>query len=98
MSVKSTVTSTEQLAFRYRAADTPTGVTRSTAKRLAEKMGVDETQVIHFALRALAAKVLPQYELDDGPLMPEQLAEIRRRVPQGALRSVSSSLFDDREV
>ena len=60
-------------------------------------MGVDETQVIHFALRALAAKVLPQYELDDGPLTPEQLAEIRRRVPQGTLRSVSSSLFDDHQ-
>ena len=39
-----------QIAFRYRTIDSPSGVTRRTAKRLAEHLGVDETQAIHQAL------------------------------------------------
>ena len=84
----------EQIAFRYREVDSPAGVSRETAKRLAETLGVDETQVIHRALRELAVKVLPQYEPDDGPLTAKQISQIKRRVPQGTRRSVSSSLFE----
>jgi hypothetical protein len=87
-------TITNQIAFRYRSADSATGVTRKTAKRLAERLGVDETQAIHLALHELAVKVLPQYEPDDGPLTAVQLRQIRKRVPQAAKRSVRSSLFD----
>lgn len=83
-----------QIAFRYRAVDSATGVTRDTAKRLAEQLGVDETQAIHRALRELAVKVLPQYEVDDGPLTATQLRQIKKRVPQGSKRSVRSTLFD----
>ena len=82
-----------QIAFRYRTVDTPSGVTRKTAKRLAEYLGVDETQAIHHALRELAAKVLPQYEQDDGPLSARQVRQIKKRVPQRTKRSVRSSLF-----
>ena len=87
-------TVTNQIAFRYRAVDSATGVTRNTAKRLAEQLGVDETQAIHRALHELALKVLPQYESDDGPLTATQLRQIKKRVPQGSKRSVRSSLFD----
>jgi hypothetical protein len=83
-----------QIAFRYRAADSATGVTRETAKRLAEYLGVDETQAIHLALHDLAAKVLPQYEADGGPLTATQIRQIRKHAPQGNKRSVRSSLFD----
>jgi len=83
-----------QIAFRYRAMDSATGITRETAKRLAEQLGVDETQAIHLALHDLAVKILPQYEPDDGPLTTAQLRQIRKRVPQDAKRSVRSSLFD----
>ena len=31
----------DQIAFRYRPADSTTGVTRDTAKRLAERLGVE---------------------------------------------------------
>lgn len=82
-----------QIAFRYRTSDSPTGVSRKTAKRLAERLGVDETQVIHRALRELAVKVLPQYEADDGPLTADQLRQIRRRAPARKTRSVRSALF-----
>ncbi len=82
-----------QIAFRYRTVDSPTGVTRETAKRLAEHLGVDETQAIHRALRELAARVLPQYERDDGPISAAQIRQIKKRVPQGSKRSVRSSLI-----
>lgn len=83
-----------QIAFRYRSVDSATGVTRETAKRLAEYLGVDETQAIHQALHDLAAKVLPQYERDDGPVSAAQVRQIKKRVPQGTKRSVRSSLFE----
>lgn len=83
-----------QIAFRYRAVDSATGVSRKTAKRLAEQLGVDETQAIHRALRDLAVKVLPQYEQDDGPLTAAQARQIKKRVPQGTKRSVRSSLIE----
>lgn len=81
-----------QIAFRYRSADSPTGVTRSTAKRLAEKLGVDETQVIHLALHELAVKFLPQYSPDDGALSAAQLRQIQKSTSKGK-RSVRSSLL-----
>jgi hypothetical protein len=78
---------TNQIAFRYRSINSATGITRETAKRLAEQLGVDETQAIHRALHDLAVKILPQYEADDGPLTSVQLRQIKKRVPQGVKRS-----------
>lgn len=83
-----------QIAFRYRSVDSATGVTRKTAQKLAEYLGVDETQAIHQALRELAVKVLPRYEQDDGPLTVTQVRQIRKRVKQGTKRSVRSSLVE----
>ena len=83
-----------QIPFRYRTIDSATGVTRETAKRLADSLGVDETQVIHHALHALAVKLLPQYEADEGPLTATQIRNIKKRVPQGTKRSIRSSLFE----
>ncbi|MDR2186788.1 MAG: hypothetical protein LBE62_01900 [Azonexus sp.] len=83
-----------QIAFRYRSSDSAAGVTRATAKRLAEYLGVDETQAIHQALRELATRVLPQYEADDGPLTAAQARQIKKLAGQGGKKSVRSSLFD----
>jgi len=83
-------TAAAQIPFRYRSTDSPTGVTRRTAQRLAATLGVDETQVIHLALRELAKTVLPQYEQDEGPLTKAQLTRIRKlagKVDSGAVRS-----------
>ncbi len=89
-----TRTPANQIAFRYRTNDSATGVTRETAKRLAEQLGVDETQAIHRALHDLAVKLLPQYAADEGPLTAAQLSQIQQRAPQTGKRSVRSSLFD----
>ncbi len=86
-------TAPAQIPFRYRAVDSATGVTRDTAKRLAEKLGVDETQAIHLALHELAVKLLPQYEADSGPLTAAQMQQIKKAVPQATKRSVRSSLL-----
>ena len=88
-------TPTPQIAFRYRPTDSPTGVTRETAKRLAARLGVDETQAIHLALHDMATRLLPQYEADDGPLTADQRRQIKKVAPQGKKRSVRSSLFDE---
>jgi hypothetical protein len=88
-----TRSTSDQIAFRYRPADSTTGVTRNTAKRLAEHLGVDETQAIHLALHDMAVRLLPQYEADDGPLTAAQVRQIKKRVPQGKKKSVRSSLF-----
>jgi hypothetical protein len=85
--------SANQIAFRYRATDSATGVTRQTAKKLAQRLGVDETQAIHHALHDLAVKLLPQYEADEGPLTAAQMRQIKKRVAQGGRRSVRSSLI-----
>jgi hypothetical protein len=86
-------TSAGQIAFRYRRTDRETGVSRATVKRLAEQLGVDETQVIHLALHDFAVKMLPQYEADDAPLTVAQIRQIKSRVAQGKKRSVRSILF-----
>ena len=88
----------EQISFRYRTVDSATGVSRETAKRLAQHLGVDETQTIHMALREMAGKFLPQYEADAGPLTAGQIREIKKRVLQGTKRSVRSSLFEVESV
>jgi hypothetical protein len=85
---------TTQIAFRYRSQDSTTGVTRTTAKRLAAALGVDETQVIHLALHELATKVLPQYEADDGELTKAQLSQIKKSAPKAKSGQVRSSLFE----
>ena len=84
---------TAQIAFRYRPRDSATGVTRTTTKRLAEVLGVDETQVIHLALHELAAKFLPQYEADDGALTKAQHNQIKKSVPKAKSGTIRSSLF-----
>ncbi|UFS55614.1 hypothetical protein LN050_07190 [Comamonadaceae bacterium M7527] len=85
---------TAQIAFRYRARDSATGVTRTTAKRLAEVLGVDETQVIHMALQQLATKCLPQYEADEGALTKAQLSQVKKSAPKAKGGTVRSSLFE----
>jgi len=88
----------DQIAFRYRAIDSATGVSRKTAKRLAAQLGVDETEAIHRALHELAVRVLPQYEQDDGPLTAAQVRQIKKRVPQGTKHSLRSSLIETKSA
>lgn len=57
--------------------DTPTGVSGQTLDLLSQQTGMSQGDVIHMALRQMADRCLPRYELDDGPLTDEQHAAIR---------------------
>ena len=96
MTARRTATKRKQAAdgilLRYRDKDTAYGVTRKTTTRLAQTLGLSETQVVHVALANLARQTLPRYEPDDGPLTPEQLAAIDKLVPQGRFKP-SKRLF-----
>lgn len=92
--IMTTTSKSDQLLLLFRPSDTQNGISRATVRKLAEHLGfTGETQVIHYALRKLAKEVLPAYEVDDGELMPKQLAVIRKAVRQGRAKSVKSSLF-----
>lgn len=67
--------------LRLRKQDTPTGVSSQTVELLTSQTGLSKTEVIHLALRQYADRVLPKYELDDGPLTDAQLAAIRAASP-----------------
>ena len=87
-------TASAQIAFRYRLRDSATGVSRTTAKHLADVLGVDETQVIHLALHELATKFLPQYEADEGALTKAQLSQVKKSAPKAKGGTIRSSLFE----
>ena len=56
------------ILLRYRDKDTAYGVTRKTATKLAQILGLSATQVVHVALANLARQTLPRYEADNGPV------------------------------
>ena len=87
-------TAATQIVFRYHTQDSATGVTRKTTKRLADVLGVDETQVIHFALHELATKFLPQYEADEGALTKAQLNQVKKSATKAKGGTVRSSVFE----
>jgi hypothetical protein len=80
------------MVFRFREADTRFGVSRATTARLAQHLGLTETEVIHFAIAQLAREQLPAYAPDDGALTKAQLARIKKLEPQGRFRA-DQSLF-----
>lgn len=82
----------EGILLRYRDKDTPYGVTRGTATRLAASLGLSETQVVHVALAKLARQTLPRYEVDEGSLTQEQMDAIDRLQVPGRMK-VGKSLF-----
>lgn len=46
--------SQEKLMLRFRAVDTPAGLTRDTWKKVATRLGVSETEAIHIAMVGMA--------------------------------------------
>lgn len=81
----------DSLLLKFRANDSPYGVTRATLKALSAATDASETMVIHLALSHFAKAVLPAYEPDDGPLTARQFAQLRKaakaELPKGKLIS-----------
>jgi hypothetical protein len=83
----------DKLLLRFRASDNRLGVTRTTVSRLAKELGLNETQVIHYALKQLAIDMLPGYEPDDGPLTAKEMRTVAKLAGGRRGKSVRSSLF-----
>ena len=84
------------LLLKFRAKDSPYGITRDTLKALSEATDASETMVIHLALSRFAKEVLPAYEADDGPLSAADMAWVTKtakaQLPKGKIIS-KKSLF-----
>ena len=82
--------------LKFRAKDTPYGVTRETLQALSAELDMTETMVVHLAISRFAREVLPAYEADNGPLTPAYLSWLREkagsRLPRGKVVS-KKSLF-----
>lgn len=65
------------MLLKFKHKDTVMGVQKQTVKRMAELLGFNETDVVHFALSKLAREVIPAYEMDDGPLTESQINKIK---------------------
>lgn len=85
--------SAQKLLVGFRETDNRFGVTRATLGKLADKLGLNETQVIHYALSQLASAELPAYEPDDGPLTQREIRAIQKLAGGRRGKSVRSSLF-----
>ena len=59
-----------QILFRFRPSDSPNGISRETMAQLADYLGYNETQVMHFALKRLAQEMLPLTNATTAPLAP----------------------------
>ena len=84
---------TKNVWLRFPPTDTADAIGRATLTRLADRLGMSETETIHHALKQLAKEDIPAYEPDDGDLTARQIAAIRERVPQGCMKSIKSRLF-----
>lgn len=86
--------SSAQIGFRYRQQESAAGVTRTTAKRLAEMQGVDETQVIQLALHEMETRYLPKCEADEGKLTHAEINQLKSSAPKAMGGKVRSHLFE----
>lgn len=83
------IRSDERLSFAYHEKDSPTGVRRSTVKRLASELNMSETRFLHLGAARLVqklsqetAKYTPTKRSDNGRMTDRQLNAIRSMVPQ----------------
>ncbi len=84
---------TETVLLRLRPQDTPTGISNSTMEELMAQTGWNKTEVIHYALRQMADRLLPKYELDDGPLTDAQMNILRELNPEMPEERMTRRLF-----
>lgn len=89
----STAAKGDKLLLQFRPKESRFGVTRKTVKKLAETLGLTETETALLALARMRDSVLPAYPPDDGPLTGRQLAAIRKLSPQGDYQP-TRSLFE----
>ncbi|MBW9399742.1 hypothetical protein FHC51_07920 [Leclercia sp. EC_58] len=73
-----TRTAPKKFLFQLRSVDNEFGVSEETFARLMAELSLNQTELVHKALRNLAKEVLPAYEQDDGELTDAQHAAVRK--------------------
>lgn len=104
------IRSDDRLVFAFRQSDTAMGVKRSTVRKLAAQLGTDETGFLHLAaatfVRQISRGSRPNKAQqignadgdDDARLTDEEIAAIKRMVPQNAMATRSFlDLIQDQE-
>jgi len=66
------------MLLKFKSKDSLIGVQKATVKHMAELLGFNETEVVHYALSKLAKEIIPAYELDDGALTEYEIKKIRK--------------------
>jgi len=72
-----TRTAPKKFLFQLRSVDNEFGVSEETFARLMAELSLNQTELVHKALRNLAKEVLPAYQQDDGPLSDAQHAAVK---------------------
>lgn len=73
-----TRTAPKKFLFQLRSLDNEFGVSEDTFLRLMAELSLNQTELVHKALRNLAKEVLPAYAPDDGPLTDAQHIAIKK--------------------
>lgn len=71
-------TAPKKFLFQLRSVDNEFGVSEDTFARLMAELSLNQTELVHKALRNLAKEVLPAYPQDDGPLTDVQHAAVKK--------------------
>ena len=81
------------MLLKFKRKDSLLGVQKTTVKKMADLLGCNETDVVHYALSKLAKEIIPAYELDDGPLTESELKKIRILSGVDQNMAMTSALF-----
>lgn len=84
---------TSTMLLKFKRKDSLLGVQKTTVKKMADLLGFNETDVVHYALSKLAKEIIPAYELDDGPLTESELKKIRILSGVDQNMAMTSALF-----
>ena len=79
-----------KLLLQFRDKDTMFGVTRKTVQKMADQLGLSDTETALLALARLRDSLLPAYEFDEGALTEKQMKAIRKLEPQTGYRPTRS--------
>lgn len=85
-----TIAARPKLLLQFRPKDSRFGVTRKTVKKMADLLGLSETETALLALANMRDAMLPAYPADDGPFTERQMGAIRKLSPQGGFKPTRS--------
>jgi len=93
LSSTSSKSNTPSMLLTFKRKDSSLGVQKATVKQMANLLGFNETEVVHYALSKLAKEIIPAYELDEGALTESEIKKIRMLASIDQDMVMTSALF-----